>query len=108
MGNEEVLAQASKSQAGGIVCPANGGAVSIEVLPEKASRYSYGFINDSSIDVRLGFVSSGIPNLTDTNSAVIKAGQTYADSVPGVYTGRLVCMSNTTVAATIHFTEGYR
>lgn len=104
-----VFAQTGGTQSAvGVSCPANGGAASVQALALNARRVSYSINNDSAIDVRIGFLSSGTSNLDDTNSFILKAGQVLSDSVPGVYYGRVVCESNTTSATTVHVTETQR
>jgi hypothetical protein len=107
MGNVLAYAQANKSTQTDIVCPATGTA-SIEMLAKKGSRYSFSINNTSGIDIRWAYVASGTTALLTTNSFLLKAGQPYSESSPGVHTGRLVCMSTTAVAATISVNETYR
>ena len=103
----DVFSQASFNTAIGVTCAADGS--STQVFAAKAGRYSYSVINDSATDVRIGFLSgSSTADLTDANSYILKAGASYADSVPGVYSGRVVCMSTTASTAVIHATESYR
>lgn len=103
---ELAYGQAGTNTAAGITCPATGS--SIQVQPFTASRMSYSIINDSAVDVRIGFLSTGTATLDDTNSFILKAGQPVADSIPGIYYGRLVCMSTTAVAQVIHTTQATR
>lgn len=105
-GSQQIQAQAPAGTAVGIICPASGS--SIEVQPITQSRVSIAILNDSAIDVRIGYVASGTPNLDDTNSFIVKTGVNYADSVPGVYLGRFVCMSTTASTATIHVSQTTR
>lgn len=98
--------QAGVNNAGGIVCAASGSSTLL--LAANSSRMSYSINNDSGVDVRVSFVSSGTPNLTDANSTILKANQPTSDSLPGAYYGRIVCMSTTGVTATVHYTEASR
>lgn len=102
----DVFAQANRTNSGDVVCPATGS--SIEILPARTSRYSYLLNNTSAVDVRIGFLSSGTGTLTGSNSWILRTGQATADSAPGVFTGRLVCMSSSASTATITFNETYR
>lgn len=98
---------AAQKNTGGVACPATGS--SIEVMALRSSRVSYAIINDSATAIRVGFLSgSSTATLSDSNSFIMAAGQTYSDSVPGVYYGRVVCMSTTAGAITIHFDEAFR
>lgn len=105
-GYDLVYPQAGTSTAVGITCPASGSSVQVQSIAP--SRMSYAVLNDSGVDVRVGFVSSGTPNLDDTNSYILKAGQSTADAIPGTYYGRVVCMSTTGVAQIIHTTQATR
>jgi len=89
-----------------VTCPATGS--SIQVIDIRSSRVSFALLNDSLTDVRIGFLASGTAALTDSNSFILKAGQPYSDSVPGIYYGRVVCMSTTAGAIVIHFDEAFR
>ena len=97
---------ALNNSAAGLTCAVSGS--STQIIAANAQRFSYSLLNDSAIDVRIGFLATGTPLLTDSNSFILKAGQPYADAIPGVYYGRIVCMSTTAVAATIHYTEASR
>ena len=102
----DVFAQANKTNSGDVVCPVSG--TSIEVLAARSGRYSYTINNTSGLDIRIGYIGSGTSSLTNINSLLLKAGQPYSDSAPGVLTNRIVCMSVTAVSATISFLETYR
>jgi hypothetical protein len=95
--------QATSGAAAGVSCPADGS--SAQVLASNARRVSWSIINDSITDIRVGFLASGTADLTDSNSFVLKAGASYADSLPNVYAGRVVCMSTTGSSVTAHYTE---
>jgi len=90
----------------GTTCAADGS--STEVMDLNTNRFSYSLINDSGVDVRIGFLATGTADLTDSNSIILKAGATYADSLPNVYYGRVVCMSTTGASQVIHSTEAVR
>lgn len=98
---------ASTGSAVSITCPVDGS--STEVLAASAARLSYAIINTSTTDVRVGYLTSGTADLTDSNSYVQKAGVTYADSGATVFLGRIVCMSTSGAStATIYVTETRR
>lgn len=101
------FAQANRTISTDIVCPVAGGA-SIELLASRPGRYSYSINNTSGIDVRFIGLASGTTTLTGSNSFLLKAGQPYSDSAPGLYTGRLVCQSTTAATATVSIIETYR
>lgn len=104
---DDVFAQANQALAGDIVCPVSGS--SIQIIAQRSGRYSYTINNTSGIDVRIGYLDSpSTANLTASNSWLLKAGQPYSDSVPGVLNARVVCMSTTAVAATLSFNETFR
>ncbi len=98
--------QANKTRRGEVTCPASG--TSIEVLAANAARYSYTLNNTSGIDVRIGYLDSGTAALTTSTGWLLKAGQPYTDSVPGVLQNRVVCMSTTAGTAVINYLETYR
>ena len=102
----EVFAQANKTNSGDVICPATG--TSIQVLPARTSRYSMLFNNINAVAIRLGYLDTGTTVLDNTNSWVLQPGQATSDSVPGVLSKRVVCMSTTAVANTITFNETYR
>jgi len=107
MGIVLVFAQANRTNSGDVVCPASGS--SIEVVPARSSRYSYTINNTSGLDIRIGYLASpSVANLSTSNSWLIKAGQPYSDSAPGVLSTRVVCMSNSAATATISFNETYK
>lgn len=103
MGND-AFAQANRTNSGDIVCPATG--TSIQVVPDRAARYSISINNTSGIDIRIQGLASGTTSIT--SGFLLKAGQPYSDSAPGVFGGRIVCMSTTAATATISFYETYR
>lgn len=102
----DVWAQANRSIAGDIVCPASG--TSIEVVAARTGRFSLVVNNTSGVSIRIGYIASGTAALSSSNGLVMLAGQPYSDSAPGVNSGRLVCMSTTAGTATISFSETYR
>ena len=104
--SEFVYAQATSATAVGITCAASGS--STQVIAATTRRYSYSLSNTSDTDVRIGFLASGTANLTDSNSFILKSAQTYADSLPNVYAGRVVCMSTSGATKVIYVTEAQR
>lgn len=99
-------AQANKTNSGDVACAADGS--STQVIPARPGRYSYTLSNTSGNDVRIGYQQSGTVDLTTSNSWLLKAGQPYSDSAPGLFTGRVMCMSTTAGTSTITFNETYR
>ena len=87
----------------GITCAASGS--STQVLPANGLRTSLNIINDSSTPVRIGGVNTGTANLTDANSIILTAFSQQNDNNPGLYLGRIVCMSTTASTVVIHVTE---
>lgn len=95
-----------QSTAKGVTCPAAGS--SIQVASAKGSRLSLSIINDLPTNsVRFaGTISpSSTPNLDDTNSTILLPGASYSFNLPGLYYGRVVCMSTTATPILIHVTE---
>ena len=107
MGSQDVLAQANRDNALDVTCAVAGGA-STQLLAQRPGRYSFSINNTSGIDIRVAGVASGTATLTSANAFLIKAGQPYSDSAPGLYTGRLLCQSTTAATATISVKETYR
>lgn len=105
MGNSDVYAQASRNNSGDVTCPAVG--TSIQILPQRNTRYSMVFNNVSGTAIRLGYLDTGTALLDTTNSWLLQPGQTTGDSVPGILNKRVVCMS-TVGAVSISFNETYR
>ena len=101
-----VYGQANRTNVGDVACAASGS--STQVMAARSGRYSYSLNNTSGTDVRIGYLDSGTANLTTSNSWLLKAGQPYSDSTPGVLTNRIVCMSTSAGTATISFIETYR
>ena len=87
----------------GVTCAASGS--STQVSAANGLRTSLNIINDSSTPVRIGGVNSGTPNLTDSNSIILTAYSQQNDNNPGLYLGRIVCMSTTASSVVIHVTE---
>ena len=103
---KDSFGQANKTNSGDVTCPASGS--SIQVLPQRTSRYSMLFNNTSATAIRLGYLASpSTGNLTTSNSWLLQPGQATADSLPGVLNNRVVCMSTTASPATISFNETY-
>lgn len=105
-GVEHAHAQATGATANSIACPASG--TSIQVLAAKASRESYLITNTAGVTVRIGFLATGTATLDDTNSILVLAGQTFGDSAPSIYIGRVVCMSNDATPRTIYVIQTSR
>lgn len=97
---------AGTNSAAGVTCPVDGS--SIQVLALNTRRISYSILNQSDTDVRIGFLDTGTADLTDSNSIILKPGQPLADSIPGVYYGRIVCMSTSASTKIIYATEAQR
>lgn len=102
-----VLAQANKDNSLDVTCAVAGGA-STQLLAARAGRYSFSINNTSAVDVRIAGVASGTASLTNANAFLLKTGQPYTDSAPGLYTGRLLCQSTTAATATVSVKETYR
>jgi hypothetical protein len=100
------FAQANRNNTGDVTCPATG--TSIEVMPGRSSRFSYLLNNINGQPVRIGYVATGTAALTAANSWVLQPGQATADSIPGVLSLRIVCMSTTATSNLITFNETYR
>lgn len=97
-----VLAQ---STAVGVACPATG--TSIQAAAANGSRLSLVLLNDAGPNsVRFGGNNAGaLPVLNDTNSTILLQGAAYAFNLPGLYYGRVICMSTTASPVTIHVSE---
>lgn len=87
----------------GITCAVSGS--STQVLAANGLRTSLNIVNDSSTSVRIAGLNSGTANLDDTNSMVLTAFSQQNDNNPGLYLGRIVCMSTTAATVVIHVTE---
>lgn len=99
-------ATATKATAVAVTCAADGS--STEALAAAASRESYLITNTSGGTIRIGFLATGTADLTDSNSILLLAGQTFQDSAPAVFVGRVVCMNNTAGTATVYVIETRR
>lgn len=88
-----------------IVCPATG--TSIQVAPANGSRLSLVLLNDTGpATIRFGANNiATLPVLDDNNSTFLLTGASYSFNVPGVYLGRILCMSTSASSITIHTTE---
>lgn len=84
-------ATATAATAVAVTCPATGS--SIQVLAAAASRESFLITNTSGATVRVGFLATGTAALTDSNSILLLAGQTFGDASPSIFVGRVMCMS---------------
>ena len=95
----------AQSSAKGIICPASG--TSIQAVAANGSRLSLVLLNDGSVNsIRFGGNNLGtLPVLDDTNSSILLPGSSYAFNLPGLYYGRVICMSTTATPITIHVTE---
>ena len=87
----------------GVTCPVAGS--SVQVLAANGLRTSLNIINDSNTSVRIAGINSGTANLDDTNSIILTAFSQQNDNNPGLYLGRIVCMSTTAATVVIHVTE---
>lgn len=89
-----------------VTCAVTGS--STQAIALNYRRRSVTLQNKASKQIRLGFISSGAPLLDTTNSFVLEASSNYIDSSPGVYTGRVVCMSLDASTAALDVTETIR
>jgi hypothetical protein len=106
LGFSLAFGQATSQTAIGVTCAADGS--STQVRASNARRVSWSIINDSATDIRVGFLTSGTADLTDSNSFILKAGSSFSDSLPNVYAGRVVCMSTTGSTVDVHSTEALK
>lgn len=83
-----------------VSCPAAGS--SVQVFAAKTARHGLLLLNQTAVSVRVGFLGSGTANLTDSNSFVLQAGASYSDNLPGVFIGRVVCMSTDATPRSIY------
>lgn len=89
-----------------ISCAASGS--STQALGQNFRRRSLTLQNKASKQIRIGFLTSGTATLDTTNSFILEASSNYVDSAPGVYTGRVVCMSTDASTAALDVTETVR
>lgn len=87
----------------GVTCPVSGS--SIEVMQANGLRTSLNIVNDSNTAVRIAGINTGTALLDDTNSIILTAFSQQNDNNPGLYLGRIVCMSTTAATVVIHYTE---
>lgn len=87
----------------GVTCPVDGS--SVEVLPANGLRTAVNIVNDSNTPVRIAGINTGTVDLDDTNSIILTAFSQQNDNNPGLYLGRIVCMSTTAATVIIHYTE---
>lgn len=89
----------------GVICPATG--TSIQAAAANGSRLSLVLLNDAGPNsVRFGSNNVGtLPVLNDTNSTILLQGASYSFNLPGLYYGRVICMSTTASPVTIHVSE---
>lgn len=86
-----------------VTCAVDGS--STEVITATASRASYLLVNNSAGAVRFAHKPTGTPDLTDSDSVLLSAGQSLSDSDDTVFVGRLVCMSNDATPRVIYVIE---
>lgn len=90
---------ASYGATGEVTCPASG--QSAQVIGPSNRTTGWAIINESGVDVRIGYVQSGTFGLTAGNSILLRTGKALSDSAPGLYTGRVVCSSTTATAVAV-------
>jgi len=103
---ENARAAGTATTAQSVTCAAAGS--STQVLSANATRESYVLSNTSGATIRLGFLSSGTADLTDSNSIKLLAGQIFSDSAPSIFIGRLVCMSDDATPDVVYVIETRR
>jgi len=104
-----VLAQTESALTGTAVrvnCAATGS--STQAVSLNFRRRSVTLQNKAGKQVRVGFLPTGTANLSTSNSFILEASSNYIDSAPGVFTGRIVCMSIDASTAAIDVTETTR
>lgn len=106
LATEKARAAGTATTATGVTCAAAGS--STQVLAANATRESYVLSNTSGATIRLGFLSSGTANLTDSNSIKLLAGQIFSDSAPSIFIGRVVCMSDDATPDVVYTIETRR
>lgn len=106
LATENARAAGTVTTAASVTCPADGS--STQVLAASASRESYLLSNTSGATIRMGFLSSGTADLTDSNSIKLLAGQIFSDSAPAIFIGRVVCMSDDATPDVIYVIESRR
>jgi hypothetical protein len=89
-----------------VTCAVTGS--STQALALNYRRRSFTMQNKANKQMRLAFLSSGTALLDTTNSFILEASSNYIDSSPGVYTGRIVCMSVDASTAALDVTETVR
>lgn len=89
-----------------ITCAASGS--STEAVALNYRRRSVTLQNKSGKIIQIGFLATGTANLTTSNSFRLEASSNYIDSAPGVYTGRIVCMSSDASTAILDVSETVR
>lgn len=106
LATENARAAGTATTAQSVTCAAAGS--STQVLAANATRESYVISNTSGATIRIGFLSSGTANLTDSNSIKLLAGQIFSDSAPSIFIGRVVCMSDDATPDVIYVIETRR
>lgn len=71
-------------------------------------RRSVSLQNKAAKQILIAFLPTGTANLDTTNSFILEGSSNYIDSSPGVYTGRIVCMSADASTAALDVTETVR
>jgi hypothetical protein len=87
----------------GVTCPVSGS--SVQVMAANGLRTALNIVNDSNTAVRIAGLNTGTALLDDTNSIILTAFSQQNDNNPGLYLGRIVCMSTTAATVVIHYTE---
>jgi hypothetical protein len=99
--------QATSGSSAEVSCPASGS--SAEVIIANTRRMSWLVVNTSGTDVRIGIISgAATTNLTTGNSILLNAGSSISDDQPGVFVGRMTCMSTTAAAKSVAVFWTYR
>lgn len=87
-----------------VTCPVSGS--STEVKPLNFRRRAITLQNKAGKQIRVGFITgTSTPLLDTTNSFTLEASSNYIDSAPGVFTGRIMCMSTDASTAALDVTE---
>jgi len=99
--------QATSGSSAEVSCPASGS--SAQVIIANTRRMSWLIVNTSGTDVRIGIISgTATTNLTPGNSVLLNAGSSISDDQPGVFVGRMTCMSTTAAAKSVAVFWTYR
>jgi len=99
--------QATSGSSAEVSCPASGS--SAQVIIANTRRMSWLVVNTSGTDVRIGIISgTATTNLNTGNSVLLNAGSSISDDQPGVFVGRMTCMSTTAAAKSVAVFWTYR